>query len=335
MARSWDEVATRLVVERGDALSRYAYLLTGSVDDAADLVQDALVRTFGTPRFGLTLPRAEAYVRRAILNQVIDRSRRDGTWRRVRHLAVAPATVDSSAAASDERLDLFGRVRELPPRQAACIVLRYYDDLRSTASPACSASARAPSSGISATGSAHSPPRSIRPERVPRGREARMSAPDPTGLGEDLKRAADAATPRPVDVDAVLAASRSRRRARRTAVVTGAGAVAAVLVVGGLVFGLQRPGGDSTTADAPIMSESAGSAETAPEIASGESADDAAGLRLAAPEAVNRCGATVVPLADATDAPLAVAWRRPPLRCRPGATAIRHRHGDEHRLRMS
>ena len=129
MAHSWDEVATRLVVERGDALSRYAYLLTGSVDDAADLVQDALVRTFGTPRFGLTLPRAEAYVRRAILNQVIDRSRRDGTWRRVRHLAVAPATVESSAAASDERLDLFGQVRELPPRQAACIVLRYYDDL--------------------------------------------------------------------------------------------------------------------------------------------------------------------------------------------------------------
>ncbi len=129
MARSWDEVATTLVVERGDALSRYAYLLTGSVDDAADLVQDALVRTFGTPRFGLTLPRAEAYVRRAILNQVIDRSRRDGTWRRVRHLAVVPASVDSPTAASDERLDLFGRVRELPPRQAACIVLRYYEDL--------------------------------------------------------------------------------------------------------------------------------------------------------------------------------------------------------------
>lgn len=129
MARSWDEVATTLVVERGDALSRYAYLLTGSVDDAADLVQDALVRTFGTPRLGLTLPRADAYVRRAILNQVIDRSRRDSTWRRVRHLAVAPASVDSSAAASDERLDLVERIRALPPRQAACIVLRYYEDL--------------------------------------------------------------------------------------------------------------------------------------------------------------------------------------------------------------
>jgi RNA polymerase sigma factor (sigma-70 family) len=129
VARSWDEVATRLVVERGDALSRYAYLLTGNVDDAADVVQEALVRTFGTPRFGLTLPRAEAYVRRAILNLVIDRSRRDGTWRKVRHLAVVPASVDSPASAADERLDLIGRLRDLSPRQAACIVLRYYEDL--------------------------------------------------------------------------------------------------------------------------------------------------------------------------------------------------------------
>ncbi|PWC03122.1 sigma-70 family RNA polymerase sigma factor [Agromyces badenianii] len=129
MAGSWDAVATALVVERGDALSRYAYLLTGSVDDAADLVQDALVRTFGRPRMGLTLPRAEAYVRRAILNAVIDRSRRNGTWRRVRHLALAPSSVESPAARSDERLDLAARVRQLAPRQAACIVLRYYDDL--------------------------------------------------------------------------------------------------------------------------------------------------------------------------------------------------------------
>jgi RNA polymerase sigma factor (sigma-70 family) len=129
VARAWDEVATTLVVERGDALSRYAYLLTGSVDDAADLVQDALVRTFGTPRLGLTVQRAEAYVRRAILNAVIDRSRRDGTWRRVRHLAVAPAAVQSAVPATDERLDLMDRLRELAPRQAACLVLRYYDDL--------------------------------------------------------------------------------------------------------------------------------------------------------------------------------------------------------------
>ncbi len=129
MSRTWDAVATELVAVRGDALSRYAYLLTGSVDDAADLVQDALVRTFGTPRARLTLPRAEAYVRRAILNAVIDRSRRDGTWRRVRHLTVVPASTASPAEAADERIDLAARLRQLAPRQAACIVLRYYDDL--------------------------------------------------------------------------------------------------------------------------------------------------------------------------------------------------------------
>ena len=129
MSRTWDAVATELVASRGDALSRYAYLLTGSVDDAADLVQDALVRTFGTPRARLDLRRAEAYVRRAILNAVIDRSRRDGTWRRVRHLAVVPASTASPADAADERIDLAARLRQLAPRQAACIVLRYYDDL--------------------------------------------------------------------------------------------------------------------------------------------------------------------------------------------------------------
>ena len=146
-----------------------------------------------------------------------------------------------------------------------------------------------------------------------------MSAPDPTGLGDDLKRAADAATPRPVDVDAVLAASRSRRRARRTAVVTGAGAVAAVLVVGGLVFGLQRPGGGATTADAPIASESGESAEIAPEAGQGD--DTTSGLPLAAPESVDRCGAAVVPHAEAADSPLAVSVAPPVAPVPPGATA--------------
>ena len=68
-------------------------------------------------------------MRRAILNAVIDRSRRDGTWRRVRHLAVVPASTASPADAADERIDLAARLRQLAPRQAACIVLRYYDDL--------------------------------------------------------------------------------------------------------------------------------------------------------------------------------------------------------------
>lgn len=129
MAGSWDAVATRLVAERGDALVRYAFLLTGNDADAADLVQDALVRTFGRPRMSLTLPMAEAYVRRAVLNAVIDRARRERTWRGIRHLVDAPASADSQTDASDTRIDLAARVRALSPRQSACIVLRYYEDL--------------------------------------------------------------------------------------------------------------------------------------------------------------------------------------------------------------
>lgn len=146
-----------------------------------------------------------------------------------------------------------------------------------------------------------------------------MSAPDPTGLGEGLKRAADATTPRPLDVDAVLAASRSRRRARRTAIVAGAGAVAAVLAVGGLVFGLQGAGGGSTTADAPVTAETSESADGAAEAARGD--DTASGLMLAAPETVNRCGAVVDPVADPTAAPLAVTVVPPVGPVAPGTAA--------------
>lgn len=144
-----------------------------------------------------------------------------------------------------------------------------------------------------------------------------MSAPDPAGLGEDLKRAADATTPRPIDVDAVLAASRSRRRARRTAIVSGAGAVAAVLAVGGLVFGLR--GGVVTTADAPVTAESPESADVAPEASRGDGA--ASGLMLADPETMNRCGAPVMPPPDAAAAPLTVSIVPPAAPVAPGAAA--------------
>ena len=82
-AAAWEGVVTELVAQRGDALLRYATLLCGSRDDAADLVQDALVRTFGRLRNGFSVESAEAYVRRAILNGHLD------GWRlRTRHCAL-------------------------------------------------------------------------------------------------------------------------------------------------------------------------------------------------------------------------------------------------------
>ena len=126
----WQQVVTRLVAERGDALTRYAYFVCGSQDDAADLVQDALVKTFGRLRNGFSVASAEGYVRRTILNTHIDRGRRTTRWRKIAHLTAQADVADSAAAGSDASIDLHHELRKLSPRERACLVLRYYDDLK-------------------------------------------------------------------------------------------------------------------------------------------------------------------------------------------------------------
>jgi RNA polymerase sigma-70 factor (sigma-E family) len=126
----WELVVAELVAERGDALLRYARLLTGSPDDAADLVQDALVRTFGRLRNGFTVESAEAYVRRAILNASLDRGRRVSLWRRVAPTQFVPDEQPPADDLTDLRLDVHEELQKLTPRERACLVLRYYDDLK-------------------------------------------------------------------------------------------------------------------------------------------------------------------------------------------------------------
>jgi len=126
----WELVVAELVAERGDALLRYARLLSGSADDAADLVQDALVRTFGRLRNGFTVDSAEAYVRRAILNASLDRGRRVSLWRKVAPTQYQPDELPPADGTVDLRLDVHGELQKLTPRERACLVLRYYDDLK-------------------------------------------------------------------------------------------------------------------------------------------------------------------------------------------------------------
>lgn len=129
MSAAWQSVATTLVNQRGASLTRYAWLLTGNADDAADLVQEALVKTFGRVRHSFTLGSAEAYVRRTILTLFLDGGRRRTLWRRVAHLHAVTGARDSPAPASELRLDLWRELERLTPRERACLVLRYYEDL--------------------------------------------------------------------------------------------------------------------------------------------------------------------------------------------------------------
>ena len=125
----WEQVLDTLVRERGGALARYAALLTGSSDDAEDLVQEALVRSFSQGRPLREAFAAESYVRRAIMSVFLDGYRRRRRWAGVRHLLGTVEVDDGPERAAADRLDVHAALGTLRPRLRACIVLRFYDDL--------------------------------------------------------------------------------------------------------------------------------------------------------------------------------------------------------------
>jgi RNA polymerase sigma-70 factor (ECF subfamily) len=125
---TWEDDLGRLVHERGSALVAYAHLLTGDLHSAQDLVQDALVNAFSRRRPG-DVGSVEGYVRRVILNAYLD------TWRRRRRLDAVAHLVEQAAPGRDEhteaadRADVAAALTCLSPRERACVVLRFYDDL--------------------------------------------------------------------------------------------------------------------------------------------------------------------------------------------------------------
>lgn len=126
--RAADDAMATLARERGRALTGYAYLLTGDLGDAEDLVQDALVRTFLRGHHVDPLA-AESYVRRAVLTIYIDGYRRRRRWDGVRHLLVRAERHEGTDDDAAARVDVAAALGSLPPQQRACVVLRYYDDL--------------------------------------------------------------------------------------------------------------------------------------------------------------------------------------------------------------
>ena len=116
------ESFTRFFEAERLAAIRLAWLLTHDAALAEDVVQDAFAAVYG--RFdGIDNP--AAYLRRAVVNGVYERSRRTG--REQRRLALVgrttPQWVDGPSGG------LIDAIARLPLNQRTAIVLRYWRDL--------------------------------------------------------------------------------------------------------------------------------------------------------------------------------------------------------------
>jgi len=116
------------VAGRSRSLLRAAYLLTGNVADAEDLVQSALAKTYQAWDRIEDRAALDGYVRRAMVNTHI-------SWWRRRRLEEFPTdeVPDQVVADPSGDCDLADTLRRaidrLPQRMRAAVVLRYYEDM--------------------------------------------------------------------------------------------------------------------------------------------------------------------------------------------------------------
>jgi RNA polymerase sigma-70 factor (sigma-E family) len=116
------------LAERADQLMRTAVLLTGSREAGQDLLQTALERLL---RHWPTLSGdPEAYLRRTLYNLAADGYRRQGRLQRKLLLLRAQTPPPADATAGVDLRDALVRLLvQLPPRQRAVLVLRYWEQL--------------------------------------------------------------------------------------------------------------------------------------------------------------------------------------------------------------
>jgi RNA polymerase sigma-70 factor (sigma-E family) len=109
------------------SLLRFGHVLTGSPDEAEDLAQEALAKSFR--RWHREPPDDPlAYVRRVMVNTHVTRWRRWGSRVQLGDVPEAAAD-DTSLQRSQDRDALRRALARLPARQRAVLVLRYLEDL--------------------------------------------------------------------------------------------------------------------------------------------------------------------------------------------------------------
>ena len=113
------------------ALVRYAAVLTGDREQARDIVQTVLARAFAKWSRIRRAERPEAYVHRMVTNEFLSSRRRKAPPT----VALTGAMLEGHGAPSHpdhadavgERSALWQQLQDLPPRQRAVLVLRYYE----------------------------------------------------------------------------------------------------------------------------------------------------------------------------------------------------------------
>ena len=122
---SRDSDFMEFVRARSLSLRRTAYLLCGDWSSGDDLVQEALAKVYvAWPRIAAT-EAALSYTRTTMLRTYLNEKRK---WRREVNLADVPEhpTDDQDTALT---VTLSALLRELPAKQRAVLVLRFYQDL--------------------------------------------------------------------------------------------------------------------------------------------------------------------------------------------------------------
>jgi RNA polymerase sigma-70 factor (sigma-E family) len=122
------EAITAFVHGHQARLTRFGYLLTGDVASAEDLVQTALLETIRRWERISRQDNVEAYVRQAMVNRQHSLWRRRSSSEQLRPDLPEASVADPSGRVDD--LDLLRRaLLQLPNRQRAAVVLRFYEDL--------------------------------------------------------------------------------------------------------------------------------------------------------------------------------------------------------------
>jgi RNA polymerase sigma-70 factor (sigma-E family) len=117
------------VEARGRELSRLAFLMIGDHDMADDLTSDALLVAWQQWDVVQASDHPMAYLRRVVINLAASRVRR--LVREQRRMILLRGDAMWAAPSSDHAdvVDVRSALLRLPPRQRACVVLRYAFDL--------------------------------------------------------------------------------------------------------------------------------------------------------------------------------------------------------------